>query len=650
MPWASIAISTVLIAGCSSSHEQAGKTESDEAAQKTVTAADGAEKTKSPEAPDLFAGHPRSGLPVMQPQVLDLPPDDAPAILPGLGIEEPTAKTPADSQMSAAEPKSGPGDEPPARLTADSPLRLASEEGEEKVNPLRDPNAKTGDRVPAPPSKPEAAKEPPVPVKEPLAPVKPKRKKHSDVPFDPIKENGPIFVGWPKPKLALLITGRMDGYMEPCGCAGLDRMKGGLGRRHTLFKNLRQQGWPVVGIDVGGLAKGFGKQPELKFQNTVEAMRRMGYSTVALGASDLRLPAGVLVAETADAGTQKGMFISANVGLLGFASGFTPKMRIIEAGGHKLGITAVVGKGYKDLVQSDEVEFADPAAALKRVVPELKKKADYLILLAHADMKETLELAKAFPEFNLVVTAGGGAEPPAKAMPINGTKGLLVEVGEKGMNAVVLGLFDDAKEPVRYQRVPLDSRFAGSTDIRRIMTNYQEQLKELRFQGLGIRAVPHPLKEIGGNYIGSKKCDTCHEESGRVWRRSPHSKAYETLAKLDPPRTHDPECISCHVVGWHPTKYFPYEGGFQSLEKTPELTDAGCENCHGPGEKHALAEQGTDKVLQKKLQEASRITKAESASPLSKKANCFTCHDGDNSPDFDFDTYWPDVEHYEKGE
>ena len=69
----------------------------------------------------------------------------------------------------------------------------------------------------------------------------PRTNKNSGVPFDPIKENGPIFVGWPKPKLALVITGNQEGYLEPCGCAGLDRMKGGMSRRYSLFRELRKK-------------------------------------------------------------------------------------------------------------------------------------------------------------------------------------------------------------------------------------------------------------------------------------------------------------------------------------------------------------------------------------------------------------------------
>src|SRR5262245_15412238 len=37
--------------------------------------------------------------------------------------------------------------------------------------------------------------------------------------FDPERINGKFFEGWKTPRLALLITGRQDGYLEPCGCA-----------------------------------------------------------------------------------------------------------------------------------------------------------------------------------------------------------------------------------------------------------------------------------------------------------------------------------------------------------------------------------------------------------------------------------------------
>ena len=182
---------------------------------------------------------------------------------------------------------------PPTTKTSQNPVASSD------LHPLPE---KTPKLVPVPEEPPKSASElkivPPTEQgKPPAATGRPRPSNRSTTPFDAVKENGPIFVGWPKPQLALVITGRQDGYLEPCGCAGLDRMKGGMSRRHTFFQMLRNQGWPVVRLDVGDLVKGFGLQAELKFQIAVEAMRKMNYQGVTLGPLDLKLPAGVVVAQ-----------------------------------------------------------------------------------------------------------------------------------------------------------------------------------------------------------------------------------------------------------------------------------------------------------------------------------------------------------------
>ena len=542
---------------------------------------------------------------------------------------------PPVGKRAAAEP----GAEDRTAIAQSSPLALSGF----SPNPLR------GGVAPSPGTvKPGVLPQERGPVEPPAAKTvegKPFGKgKHSGQPFDPILENGPIFVGWEPPKLALVISGRQDGYLEPCGCAGLDRMKGGLSRRHTLFAKLEADGWPTLGLDCGGLVKGSGRQAELKFGMSIDAMQQIGYDAIALGKSDLRLSATELLARIASTAQVQSPFVSANVAVFGFAMGMTADHRILEAGGLRVGVTTVLGGKWQKEINNPDIEMADPRARLREVLPKLEGKCDLMVLLAHATMEESVELAEAFPQFHVVVTAGGAPEPPDRAQPING-KTLLVEVGEKGMNAIVLGIYG-ADQPIRYQRVPLDSRFPESAAMKMFMRQYQEQLKQDGLEGLGIRHTPpHPQKEELGTFVGSAACESCHEPSYDVWRKTGHAKAWETLKELDPPRHHDPECISCHVVGWHPTQYFPYEGGFLREEETPRLVDVGCESCHGPGEKHVAAEMGSNAELQKKLQQAMVVTKEQARD--SKVHWCLNCHDLDNSPDFDFDEYWPHVEHRE---
>jgi hypothetical protein len=125
--------------------------------------------------------------------------------------------------------------------------------------------------------------------------------------------------------------------------------------------------------------------------------------------------------------------------------------------------------------------------------------------------------------------------------------------------------------------------------------------------------------------------------------------------QLNPPRQYDPECLSCHVTGWEAQKFFPWAGGYVSVEKTPELAGNGCENCHGPGSNHVAAEQQDVKASEADLE------RYRSEMRLSLKTDddrrhvidiCLKCHDIDNSVNFKggdaFDTYWPKVEHHGK--
>ena len=245
--------------------------------------------------------------------------------------------------------------------------------------------------APASPVSPTTEKKPePKEHRAESAKAGPRTNKNSGVPFDPIKENGPIFVDWPKPKLALVITGNQDGYLEPCGCAGLDRMKGGMSRRYSLFRQLREKGWPLVGIDVGGIAKGFGKQAELKFQIAINAMSEMRYNAATLGLTDLHLPTAEVMALTMPANAQnKTMFVCGNVGLFDFNETLLPRTQLLAAGYKTIGVTAVLGKTYMaQLANNPDLKMIDPVKLLDQAVPLLKARANYLILLAHATRKE----------------------------------------------------------------------------------------------------------------------------------------------------------------------------------------------------------------------------------------------------------------------
>ncbi|MFG0263192.1 MAG: multiheme c-type cytochrome, partial [Novipirellula sp. JB048] len=246
----------------------------------------------------------------------------------------------------------------------------------------------------------------------------------------------------------------------------------------------------------------------------------------------------------------------------------------------------------------------------------------------------------------LVVVAGGYGEPTYQAQRIEGSKTRLVVTGNKGMYVGLVGLYRDA--PMKYCRVALTDEFEDAKEMRSLMAEYQDQLRDLGLEGLGLRPIPTSSRR---HFVGSEKCGECHTTAYEIWEYTPHFHATQSLVepseRIDVARHFDPECLSCHVTGWNAQNYYPYTSGYLSLAATPHLTGNGCENCHGPGAEHAAAEAAgaTISVKQRdRLREAMKL-------PLAKaKEKCMECHDLDNSPDFHLpnafeEVYWPQIEH-----
>ena len=459
------------------------------------------------------------------------------------------------------------------------------------------------------------------------------------------ERNGSIFTDWPKPQAVLVITGELDGYIEPCGCTGKENQKGGLSRRQNFLQALKEAGWEALPIDLGGQVKRFGRQTEAKFQSIVDGLRDMHYVAVGFGPGDLRLPAEELVAAVAPIGDEPTPYLSANVGLLGLDANITPRFRVVEVGGLTIGMTAVLGDEEASRIRNDDVEVVPAAQALAAVAPQLVAAGcDHQVLLSWASPEETKRLAAAYPQFDIVVTAGGADEPPAE-LPELPSGARLVELGHKGMYAVAVGFSADPATPIRSQRVPLDARWGEADDMIAILATYQQKLETLGLDGLGIVPIRHPT---GRRFAGSAACGECHAEAFEVWENTGHATALTTLEEATPRRDSDPECLSCHVVGWAPQRFEPFEGGFAGMDKTPQLAHQGCENCHGPAAAHTAVERGDVRAstAERDRLRAELVLSIDTPAGREKVINnCLECHDLDNSPQFDFDEYWPAVEH-----
>jgi hypothetical protein len=474
----------------------------------------------------------------------------------------------------------------------------------------------------------------------------------------------PLCEGWAVPTAILVLTGEQHGYLEPCGCT--ERQTGGLERRADLVRQLREvKGWPVAALDLGGaphLERVKRTQERMKFTTTRAALRAMGYEAMALGTEELRIGPDELFAIFSNengADDTSPEFLAANVTLYGDRDVGTPlEWKTVEVGGVHVAVTSVVGNtvwrrlfGESARLEQTNYGFEDPAAALERVVPlMLDARPALRVLLSHAEAAESRELARQFPDFDVVVTAGGPEDGALEPETIGQT--LLLEVGQKGKQAGVLGIYPEGTEPrLRFELVSLDKdRFASSPEIHALMEQYVQRLAEERPD----RTEPELEHPSGADYVGARTCGTCHMKAFAIWSNSRHSQAYESLATGGHRakegnyivRTFDAECLCCHTTGWDPQQASRYHTGFVDLETTPHLAGQQCENCHGPASRHVRLEQAwkqaggavTDEMIasRKELQ----LNKDAARTVL-----CIKCHDHDNSPTFDtpekpFETQW----------
>ena len=110
---------------------------------------------------------------------------------------------------------------------------------------------------------------------------KPLYDKHA--PVDPVKTNGAIFVDWPKPDAVLLFTGEQDGYLEPCGCAGLAESKG-----RTQAPSHADQGTHRQGLAGGAARRGRAHQAVWHADRNEVRLRAQGARPARLQGSRFR--------------------------------------------------------------------------------------------------------------------------------------------------------------------------------------------------------------------------------------------------------------------------------------------------------------------------------------------------------------------------
>ncbi len=408
------------------------------------------------------------------------------------------------------------------------------------------------------------------------------------------------------------------GHIEPCGCTS--GMAGGISRRQTYLAKACPRDFLLV--DAGDVTAGPRPWEVLELEYILKGYDRMGYHAVNIGHREISFSFEALekIKE------QYSRFVSAN--LLGPDGQpvFEPYLVTELSNGYRCGIIGIAD----DSVFSDSIgeglSLTPPADARAKFLPELKSKADFIVLLAFADKPRMQELARQFFEVDVII--GGKVEQASNEL-IEENQSVIVFNTDKGKTVGRLDILPASEGDWLYTNdfFMLAESMKMAPQVAALVEEYKLQLKERDFHPLkddeeGLSSISASRSKNADRYIGSESCAECHKTAHQTWAQSAHARTFEVLERQG--NQYNPKCLKCHTVGYMASD------GYINQKLTPKLKDISCEACHGRADHHV-------KLMSDQQLSVKRV--------IMRKTPCTVCHDRDNSPDFEESQYWEKIAH-----
>lgn len=417
---------------------------------------------------------------------------------------------------------------------------------------------------------------------------------------------------WEKPLFALVVSGQMHGYIDPCGCT--EPQYGGLTRRYNFIQSLKTKNWDVVGIDLGELPQlqGIHAQNLLKYELSAKSLAAMNYKVIGIGRDEILTPLGAGLAQLWDKRTLHPRPVNTSLaqtapGQLYHDLNVRP-YEIIDTTKPKIGVINMMGPDLRDELK-DKAQFLNNTQELPKALQAFADAGvEFGVILHHeypnsAFAKGTIqrlldvekkreeqarqcaqfcakarEKNKKIPPIQMMMVLVDEPEPPTfmkeldKNLPTN-----VIEIGHKGKYVGLVGVYRDKGKyayRLQYQKVLMSPEWQTKkgkekdNPVIALMEQYNDVLKRLNMLDKFPRP-PHAnqteqnKRGLIATYVGSNACKNCHKEAFNVWKGTkekpgPHSIGTDTLEKLTHPsgRQYDPECMKCHTTGLgHPGGY-----------------------------------------------------------------------------------------------
>ena len=282
-------------------------------------------------------------------------------------------------------------------------------------------------------------------------------------------------------------------------------------------------------------------------------------------------------------------------------------------------------------------KFTDPAEAAQISVPQARKNADVVVVLAKLSAVEADRVAREAPGIDVIIA--GNAESIIESFtPPHYTGQTLIVftpfetrmVGELRFYRGAQGKFTTKQRFIALDEtlVPedpdakrlVDAAMAAESQARSdSMKLLEDWLTVSRTRIANTNGDPNSKgNEPAATFVSSSACSQCHTTQYLKWANGPHAHATDPLLRRGV--EFEASCLDCHASG--PT---PEIANNKSV--MAKLQSVHCEQCHGPGSKH-IANPGKG---------YGRIPDMQSA--------CLKCHSEETSPGFDLKAGWERIRH-----
>ena len=413
---------------------------------------------------------------------------------------------------------------------------------------------------------------------------------------------GAILLGGCRAKrqdVTVFVSGDTAGWITPCGCTS--NQSGGLARRATLISQ-SQQASPTLVVDVGGAVIGESPYDLVKLRAILNGQMKMNLDAFNLGGPESQFSPD----QIRELQTELDIpFVSANL-RDNNDKPIAPALRLVDRGGKTIAVAGVIDPE----LAGESVKAIDPYRSIYEAIRDVD--ADHIIVLAYMDTAKLKELALKLPNVDAVLGGPTGQVlPPAMVGRV-----LVSSSTNKGKFILKMKLPNEGVVEAKIVEVTHDIKEAESQ--KQNLRDFYAELGRADFSPTQTQFVSTRLMSTNQpKIIGSKSCVECHQQDDSVWHDSGHAHAWHSLETTG--AQVDPSCQRCHTTGYGLT------GGFETIAKSMTMASVGCENCHGPSAKHAA-----DPSIR---------------TPFVASEQCITCHDHENSPEFEYESYWDEIIH-----